>query len=78
MSPFDRYTARMLGRGSSGVRIVVSMGTRNKWHAYIILLGLKGGEKRVLETTHHETYMDALSALEEKVVSDLRLSVPHE
>lgn len=72
-SPIDHYAAKMIAGGMSGIRVIVSKGKVNNWHAYIVLLGVKGREeKRVLETNHCNNYMAALAELEENVMRDLK------
>jgi hypothetical protein len=70
-SDFDLYTEHLISRGASGVRIIVSKGSKSTWHGYVVILGWMKGKPEdgveALETARFDTYLEALAALEELI-----------
>lgn len=71
-SAIDAYAERILSKGLTGVRVIISKGSVNNWHGYVQVLGTadKGGA-RGLETGRHESFIDALMELEEIMANRL-------
>jgi hypothetical protein len=63
-SAIDAYAENVLATGISGIRITVSKGSVNEWHAYVTVLAKKE-QQSFIETGRHADFFGALMELEE-------------
>jgi hypothetical protein len=71
MNPFDLFKKYAFTKGAQGVRIIVSVGTKSSWHAYITCMGW-AGNSRMFETGETDDAISALAELESKVAAEMK------